>query len=122
MKFAGGNLALSSLLIGNISGKAVDLRTITNLMSDAKSEAAVLNSGAQELNSFAHSTAGWQTHAAKLNEMKEHVNKVSSIVQHMNNIKDAGSQWQQIAIDRIAPALNELASNLQATIEHMREN
>jgi hypothetical protein len=54
--------------------------------------------------------------------MKEHVNKAGSIVQDMNNMKGAGSEWQRIAIERITPELREMASNLQATIEHLNQN
>lgn len=81
-----------------------------------------LNSDAQELFSYTRSNAAWQTHAGKLSEMKEHANKASRIVQDLNNMKGVGSPWQQTAIERITPTLNELATNLQATIEHLNKN
>lgn len=115
-------LVASSFLVGSSRASPQDMEAITNLLSDAKAEAVALNSDAQQLFSYTRSKITWQTHAAKLNEMKEHANKASRIVQDMNNMKGVGSPWQQTAIERITPALNELATNLQATIEHLNQN
>lgn len=116
-------LATCSFLLGSAQAKPQDLEAITNLLSDAKTEATILNSDAQEVSNYTRSSdVGWQAHAAKLNEMKQHVNKASRIVQDMNNMKTAGSAWQRVAIERITPALNELAMNLQATIEQLNKH
>lgn len=115
-------VALSSLLAGNVRAAETDLEAITTLLLDAKTEAGAINSDAQQLNTFIASPSEWQEHAAKLNEMKAHINKASRIVEDMKNMKEAGSKWQQIAIKRITPALNELANNLQKTIAQLSAN
>lgn len=121
-KLSAVGLAVSSLLSSNLKAMDADLEAITSLLFDAKTEAAVVNRDAQELNNFAVSKAAWQQHAAKLDEMKAHINKASRTVKDTKNVKEAGSKWQQIAIERITPALNELASNLQKTIEQLSAN
>ncbi|HSU31650.1 MAG TPA: hypothetical protein VLJ11_10465 [Bryobacteraceae bacterium] len=99
-----------------------DSEHLNKLLADAKTEAAGLQQDASELESYTRSTMAWQSHAAKLNDMKEHVNKAGQLVQELNNGKDQGSTWQQTAINRITPALREMADNLEATINSLNKN
>jgi pyrimidine operon attenuation protein/uracil phosphoribosyltransferase len=40
----------------------------------------------------------------------------------MSDRQEYASPWQQGAIDRVAPLARELASNIEATIEHINNN
>jgi uncharacterized protein YpbB len=40
----------------------------------------------------------------------------------MVNVREAGSAWQQTAIDRMTPTLNELATTLESTIEELNRH
>jgi hypothetical protein len=40
----------------------------------------------------------------------------------LRDARESGSPWQQEAIDRVNPLLQELANNLEATIDHLNNN
>lgn len=99
-----------------------DSQKISTLLGDAKTEAVQLNHDAEQMQSFTRSKLSWNSYAAKLNQIKEHVNKCGDLVQQLNDAKSEGSPWQQQAIERITPLLTELASNTTTTIEHLNNN
>jgi hypothetical protein len=66
--------------------------------------------------------ASWQTHAAMLESVKEHVNQLGRIAKQLEEKRDSASPWQQQAIDRMLPVLRELATNTTAAINHLNEN
>jgi hypothetical protein len=99
-----------------------DSEEVSGFFSEAKAEAVQLQFDAEELNNFARSKTSWQTHADKLTQMKEHVNKVSALVTKMNAAKADAAPWQQQAIERINPMLNDLATTVSAAINHLSKN
>ena len=99
-----------------------DSEKVSGFFADAKSEAIQLQQDAEEMNSFVHSATSWETHAAKLNQIKEHVNNVGALVTKMNVSKDEASPWQQQAIERINPILADLATTVGAAINHLGNN
>jgi hypothetical protein len=115
-------IAIGAIMVGGDIARAFDAETITNLLADAKAEAMTLNRDAQEMKALTNSTVEWQAHADRLNRIRDHVNRAGGIVQQMNDMRRTASQWQRIAIDRITPALNELAVNTQRTIEYLTAN
>lgn len=119
-------MALLSTSVIAFAGPKADSQEsehMNKLLAESKTEAMTLSRDAQELETYTRgSGVGWQTHAAKLTQMKEHVNKAGELVQELNNSKNEGAQWQQTAVDRITPALRELADNLQSTIETLNKN
>jgi hypothetical protein len=125
-------LILALLVAGCISispaAKAADneqgsSKEIHELLTQVKSEAKALERDADLLASWARGKQViWQSHAGKLNEMKDHVNEAGQLLQKMNNARVGASAWQQTAIDRIYPLLKELADNTEATIKHVNEN
>ena len=98
-----------------------DSKEVSGLLSDVKTEAVQLRHDADEMKSFTHSTLTWQSHAAKVEEMKRHVNNAGKLLTKLDNAKGAASPWQQQAIDQITPMLKELASNVTSTIEHLNQ-
>lgn len=95
---------------------------VSGFLSDAKTEAVQLQFDAAELNNFARAKTSWETHATKLTEIKEHINKVSGLVTKMNAAKAEAAPWQQQAIERINPMLAELATTVSAAINHLSKN
>jgi hypothetical protein len=51
-----------------------DSAQVSQLLSEAKAQAFQLKEDAATLQSFTGSNLGWQSHAAVVNQMKEHVN------------------------------------------------
>lgn len=98
-----------------------DSQEVTNLLSEVKTEAVQLRHDADELKIFTHSTRTWESHSAKVTEIKGHVNNAGALLTKLNNAKGTASSWQQQAIERITPMLQELAANTTATIEHLNK-
>lgn len=99
-----------------------DSKEVSGLLSDVKTEAIQLRHDADELKSFTHSTLSWESHVAKVDEIKTHVNSAGDLLTKLNNAKGTASPWQQQAIERITPMFKELASNTTATIEHLNKS
>ncbi len=92
---------------------------VSGLFSEAKSEAVQLKHDAEELKSYTRSKLHWSTHSAKVNEIKEHVNKSGELLAKMQNARATASPWQQQTIDRIDPMLRDIAATVTATINHL---
>src|SRR5690349_10763857 len=91
-------VAFLSLAPAVASAKSdTDSPEFSGFLSQARSEALQLQRSAQEMNSFAHFTANRETEAAKIGEIKQHVNKLGELIIKMNNV-EAASPWQQMAI------------------------
>jgi hypothetical protein len=99
-----------------------DSEEVSKLFSESKAEAHELERDAEDLDTFMRSSLSWQSHVAKVDLMREHVNKAGRLLSELNEARDAASPWQQKAIDEIHPLLKELADNLQATINHQRDH
>lgn len=127
MKFRFSSLALPLLAVALATPAmcqgqtSPDSKEVSNLLSEVKTEAVELRYDADQLKSFAHSTLSWQTHATKVEEIKEHINNAGATLTKLENAKNEASPWQQRAIDQITPMLKELASNTTATIEHLNQ-
>ena len=64
----------------------------------------------------------WESHAGKLNQIKDHVNQAGKLLTKLNEAREGASPWQHQAIDRIYPLLKELDDNTEATINHFNDN
>lgn len=114
-------VALLSLAPAVASARVVgDSEEFTGFLAQAKTEAAQLQRSAEELNSFQYSRISWQSQAAKLEELKTHLNKLGELVVRMNNV-EAPSPWQQMAIFDVYPMVEELAANVTMTIFYLGE-
>lgn len=111
------------LMVSHITKAATapigDSEEITNLLSQAKSEAIALRDDADEMATYARSGLSWASFAGKVNEIKEHVNDTGKLLARIEQARATGSLWQQEAIDHITPVLKELAATTESTIEHL---
>ncbi len=98
-----------------------DSKEVSAILADVKTEAIQLRHDADELKAFTHSNLSWQSHGAKVEEIKRHVNNAGQFLSKLDSARGGASPWQQQAIDRIGPLLKELASNVTSTIEHLNQ-
>ncbi len=101
---------------------ATDSEKISDLLRETKVEARLLEKDVIEIENYMKSGLSWQSHAAKLGEIRSHINKAGKLLAQMNDERPTGSPWQQKAIDEIHPLLQELASNTQSALEHFTDN
>ncbi|HXU19932.1 MAG TPA: hypothetical protein VN788_05050 [Verrucomicrobiae bacterium] len=105
------------------SPRPKDSEQVTKLLTNVKSEAVQLKDDAEDMKSFTWSKQlSWQSHAAKIEQIKQHVNASGKLLTDLQNSKASASAWQGQAIDRIAPILQELAASVSSTIEHLNKN
>ena len=95
---------------------------VSRLLTEARNEAAVLAKDADEMEALTRSDVSWQTHAAKLETIKDHINNLGKTMAKLNEKRDSASDWQKQAIDRAMPLMKDLAANTTAAINHLNEN
>ena len=107
---------------GAVDKAKLDSEEVSKLLSEAKTEALELKKDAQEMESFTRSKLSWESHAATVERIKEHVNAVGRLVTKLNDARAAASPWQEQAIEQITPLLREMAVNTEATIKLLNAN
>jgi hypothetical protein len=95
---------------------------LTQVLGEARDEAAELARDADETESLIRNDVSWETHAAMLDRVKDHVNNLGRIIDKLTEGRAAGSELQQQAVDRILPLLKELAANTTAAINYLNQN
>ena len=96
-----------------------DSKEVSTLLDEIKSEAVQLRHDAEELKTYTHSKLSWETHAEKIDQVKQHVNNAGKSLGKLDNVRANAAPWQQQAIDRVTPLLKELAANVEGTIAHL---
>lgn len=116
-------LGVLSLAASTVCGAQTskDSKEVSSFLAEIKTEAIQLSHDADELKSFTHSTLAWESHARKVEQIKDHVNNAGKSLSKLDSARENGSPWQQQAIDRISPLLKELAANVTSTIEHLNQ-
>jgi hypothetical protein len=91
-------------------------------LTQAENRAALAADDAATLESYTRSTVSWQAHTAKLAEIADHINGLGKLNKQLNDLSSQGSPWQQKAIGQIDSLLRATASQLTATIDHLKNN
>ncbi len=112
------------LLIGSpyVAAQKADSEEISNLLTQSKTHAVQAEDDSATLESFTRSGLEWRSHAAKLDQIKTHVNEIGKLLKQMSDLNAEGSPWQQEAIRQIDPLLRSMADNLTSTIDHLNKN
>lgn len=98
-----------------------DSAEASRLLQEARMSAARLHRDATQMETYTRSKLSWQSHAAQINAIKEHINSAGKVVADLHNARDGAEAWQQDAIDKITPLLQELASNTESIINHLND-
>ncbi len=108
--------------LGRPAGLREESPQLAQVLDEARMEAAELAKDADETESLIRTQASWETHAAMLDRVKEHVNNMARIVQKLESERSSGSELQEQAVDRTLPLLKELAANTTAAINYLNQN
>jgi hypothetical protein len=102
---------------------ASDNPSVTGQLNDAKTIVAKIKKDATQMQSYALTTGlNWQTHAATLEKIKADVNELQQNMRGLQSHRTVASPWQQDAIDRITGLVNDLATNMNATIDRLNKS
>ena len=99
-----------------------DSEKISELLSQARTQAWQAALDAETLQSFTMSNMAWESHAAQLRLIQDRVNALAGTTLQLNDLRLQGSQWQQTAIDRINPLLRDMDAALSNTITALRDH
>jgi uncharacterized coiled-coil DUF342 family protein len=115
-------MAMVSLVPAFANAQNTDSRAITDLLKEAETHAVLAQDDAETLESYTRSKVGWQSHANRVNQIREHANELIDNFNKLNSMRGEASLWQQEAIDHVNPLLQEMSKHLTATINHLNEN
>jgi hypothetical protein len=125
LKAAAKGTAILGLLLlspGLAMAQNPDSPEINDLLKEVKTHAVLAEDDALTLEAYTRSKLSFLSHASRLSQMRGHANEMIDEFNKLGTLKASGSPWQQDAIDRISPLLNEMATHLTATINHLNDN
>jgi hypothetical protein len=93
-----------------------DSEQLLKLLSEAKPLAFQLKEDAVTMESYTRMNVSCESHAAAINQIREHVNALGRVTK-LKDARNVASPWQKTAIDRINPFLDELAGYTTAVTE-----
>jgi hypothetical protein len=105
-----------------VAAEAPDSEQVSKLLSDARTTAYQLSQDAAAMERFTRVNVSWESHAAAITQIKEHVNELARLAAKLKDARSTASPWQKTAIDRINPFLDELGGYTTAAIEHINGN
>jgi hypothetical protein len=102
---------------------AQDNASVTAQLDGAKPLVAKIKKDAVTMESYAQAGGlSWQTHAATLDKIKADVNKLQENMRGLQSHRTTASPWQQDAIDRVTGLVNDLATNMNKTIDQLNKS
>lgn len=114
--------AIVSISPALVAADVPDSEQVSKLLSEAKTQAFQLKEDASTMESYTRSSAGWESHSATVDQMKEHINAAGRTLTKLEDARRTASPWQATAIDRIRPLLKDLASNTETVIQYINKN
>ena len=100
-----------------------DNASVTAQLNDAKTIVAKIKKDAVQMESYAQNAGlSWQTHSSALEKIKADVNTLQQNMRGLQSHRTVASPWQQEAIDRITGLANDLATNMNASIDRLSKS
>ena len=99
-----------------------DSEQVSKLLSETRTMAYQLKDDAEAMESYTRTKAAWETHAAAITQIKQHVNALAQQVDKLKTARNGASPWQKTVIDRIDPYMDEMAGYTEAVIEHLNKH
>jgi hypothetical protein len=78
-----------------------------------------LRNDAATLESLNHSSRSWRSHAHALDELRDGIGSMGGLLGRLLQIREEVLPWQQQALDRISPSLENLAIRTEAAVLHL---
>jgi len=100
-----------------------DSKALNDLFKQVEAHAMLASDDSQVLEAYTRShTMSSESHANRLRTIADHANNLIQDFDKLHSMRNEGSPWQQEAIDRVDPLLEEMANHLNTTIAHFRDN
>ena len=98
-----------------------DSEHVAKLLGEAKTMAFQLKDDAVAMEGFTRMNVSWETHAAAINQIKDHINALEKQEAKLKDARAEAAPWQRTAIDRIMPYLDELEGYTFAVIGRIND-
>jgi hypothetical protein len=119
----GTGLAFAGAPAGSAKSNEYLSRRVLILLAEIKKETAEVGPHAEALGAIAGNPQyGWQSHAAHLDEVKDHINAVRRRIIELHRIRRAVLPWQDHAIIEVDSRAARVAASTQAALLYLREN
>ncbi|HKF46680.1 MAG TPA: hypothetical protein VKB38_04930 [Terracidiphilus sp.] len=106
----------------SLNAQTPDSEQLTKFLIEVREHAVLAEADANLLESYTLASVTWQSHAHRINAMKEHANDLVSDFNKAKELQSVGSPWQQEAIDHLQPILKSMAEHLNTSIEYLNRN
>ena len=122
------SLAIATCILGALATPCVaadpnpNYENVSKLLSEAKSLAFQVKEDASALEGYSRSGSSWELHSAALAQMREHINALGKQVTKLEEARKTAAPWQNAAIERVRPALVEMAYNAGIVIDYITNN
>ena len=109
--------------ITSYAQSASDNASVTAQLNGAKPIVARIKADALKMEGYGQNTGlSWQTHSVTLGKIKDDVNELQQNMRGLQSHRTTASPWQQDAIDRITGYANDLATNMNATLDRLSKS
>ena len=95
---------------------------ISRLLSAVKTQAVILSTDADRMESYTRSGVSWEGHADEIDQMRDHINKAGRELAQLEELRQSAAPWQAVAMDRIHEPLQELADNTRKAIRFIDQD
>jgi hypothetical protein len=96
---------------------------VSDRLRQIQSRAAELRLEAELLQAYSRGSGlSWETHAAKLSLVRDHINAIGRHLQYLQSVQGSSSPLQQAAINRMMPSAVAIADKTTAAIGLLNEN
>jgi outer membrane murein-binding lipoprotein Lpp len=122
-KYATRSIIVAGVLAAGCLTKAAaapDSEKVSKLLSEAKTLAFQVKEDAATMESFTYMNVSVESQKVAINQIKNDVNALGRQVDKLKSARSEASPWQQTAIDRITPFLDELGGYTDAVLEHLK--
>lgn len=118
-------IVAAALIFGSslcAKAQSADSEKINELFNNIRQHAILAEEDAELLESYTRSRVSWQSHARRIDAMKDHVKELADDFNQASTLRAEGSPWQQDAIDHLRPLLQSMADHITAAIDHLNKN
>jgi len=119
-----GRIAILAMVLAGFAhaapkGTAKDNDEVMKLLTDTQTQALQLKADAQAMETYSYNEVSYQTQGVMINQIKDHINQAGKLLDKLRAQRDWAAPWQQKAVDRIAPLLEDMAGNTEMVIDHI---
>jgi hypothetical protein len=101
---------------------AKDSPDVQKLFAASKTAAFQLVKDATEMESLAEANVSWRSNVESVDQVRDDVNFMGRELSKLDQLRETASSWQEDAISKMRPLLQELATNTTIVIDELNRD